>query len=104
MSPPEQLQERVRTLLGADADLYDVRTGDQVREDQKAQFNEFLQIFQYILLAFAAIGLVVGTFIIYNTFSMIVAQRNREFALLRAVGASQRQVSRSVLFERSSSA
>ncbi len=96
---PKQLQERVRTFLGADADLYEVRTGDQVREDQKEQVNEFLQIFQYILLAFAAIGLVVGTFIIYNTFSMIVAQRNREFALLRAVGASQRQVSRSVLFE-----
>ena len=96
---PEQLQERIIAALGADADRYDVRTGDQVREDQKAQVNEFLQIFQYILLAFAAIGLVVGTFIIYNTFSMIVAQRNREFALLRAVGASQRQVSRSVLFE-----
>ena len=46
-----------------------------------------------------AIGLVVGTFIIYNTFSMIVAQRNRELALLRAVGATERQVSRSVLFE-----
>ncbi|MCR5978226.1 FtsX-like permease family protein [Gordonia jinghuaiqii] len=98
VSPP-QLQERVIAALGADAKLYDVRTGDQVREDQKEQVNEFLQIFQYILLAFAAIGLVVGTFIIFNTFSMIVAQRNREFALLRAVGASRRQVSRSVLFE-----
>ncbi|MEO9326333.1 ABC transporter permease [Gordonia aurantiaca] len=96
---PEQLKERVIAALGPAAGLYDVRTGDEVRADQKEQVNEFLQIFQYILLAFAAIGLVVGTFIIYNTFSMIVAQRNREFALLRAVGASRQQVSRSVLFE-----
>ncbi|MFT3716641.1 MAG: ABC transporter permease [Gordonia sp. (in: high G+C Gram-positive bacteria)] len=79
--------------------LYEVRTGEQVREDQKAQVATFLNIFRYILLAFAAIGLVVGTFIIYNTFSMIVAQRNRELALLRAVGASRKNVSRSVLLE-----
>ena len=45
---------------------------------------EFLTIFRYILLAFAAIGLLVGTFIIYNTFSIVVAQRTRELALLRA--------------------
>ncbi|WP_168704962.1 ABC transporter permease [Gordonia paraffinivorans] len=96
---PDELKERVIGALGPAADLYDVRTGDEVRADEKEQVNEFLQIFQYILLAFAAIGLVVGTFIIYNTFSMIVAQRNREFALLRAVGASRQQVSRSVLFE-----
>ena len=96
---PEQLVERVRTALGPAADRLEIRTGDQVRQDQKDQVNQFLDIFQYILLAFAAIGLIVGTFIIYNTFSMLVAQRNREFALLRAVGASRRQVSRSILFE-----
>ncbi|MEE4022207.1 FtsX-like permease family protein [Gordonia sp. PKS22-38] len=94
---PEQLQERVAATLPPDT--YEVRTGDQVRQDQKDQVNEFLTIFTTILLAFAAIGLIVGTFIIYNTFSMIVAQRNRELALLRAVGASRPQVSRSVLFE-----
>lgn len=94
---PAQLQERVDKALPAD--LYKVRTGDQVRQDEKDNVNQFLSIFTGILLAFAAIGLIVGTFIIYNTFSMIVAQRNRELALLRAVGASQKQVSRSVLFE-----
>ena len=94
---PEELQQRVQAALPPDT--YEVRTGDQVRQDQKDQVNEFLTIFTAILLAFAAIGLIVGTFIIYNTFSMIVAQRNRELALLRAVGASRRQVSRSVLFE-----
>ncbi|GAB05107.1 putative ABC transport system permease protein [Gordonia amarae] len=94
---PEQLRDRVAAIV--DPERYDVRTGDQVRDDAKGQFTDFLNIFQGILLAFAAIGLVVGTFIIYNTFSMIVAQRNKELALLRAVGASRRQISRSVLFE-----
>ncbi|KXT58374.1 membrane protein [Gordonia sp. QH-12] len=79
--------------------LYKVRTGEQVREDQKESIQQFLTIFRAILLAFAAIGLLVGTFIIYNTFSMIVAQRNRELALLRAIGASRENVSRSVLLE-----
>lgn len=79
--------------------LYQVRTGEQVRDDQKKNIEQFLTIFRYILLAFAAIGLLVGTFIIYNTFSMIVAQRNRELALLRAIGASRENVSRSVLLE-----
>ncbi|RPA58981.1 FtsX-like permease family protein [Gordonia oryzae] len=93
----DELAKRVSALV--DTDQFKVRTGDQVRADQKAQVNQFLTIFTGILLAFAAIGLIVGTFIIYNTFSMIVAQRNRELALLRAIGASRRQVSRSVLFE-----
>ena len=98
-----QLRDRVAAQLDQkDADgeaLFKVRTGDQVREDQKAEIGQFLTIFRYILLAFAGIGLLVGTFIIYNTFSMIVAQRNRELALLRAIGASQKNVSRSVLLE-----
>ncbi|WP_235831367.1 ABC transporter permease [Gordonia zhaorongruii] len=97
-----QLRDAVHRAIGPAAqvdNLYQVRTGEQVREDQKAQVGEFLTIFRYILLAFAGIGLLVGTFIIYNTFSMIVAQRNRELALLRAVGASRRDVSRSVLLE-----
>ncbi|WP_161895595.1 ABC transporter permease [Gordonia spumicola] len=97
-----ELRDRVHAALG-DAtkvdELYKVRTGDQVRDDEKAAIGDFLTIFRYILLAFAAIGLLVGTFIIYNTFSMIVAQRNRELALLRAIGASRRDVSRSVLTE-----
>ena len=56
----------------------------------------FITIF---LLVFAGISLVVGSFLIINTFSILVAQRSRELALLRALGASRRQVSRSVLFE-----
>ncbi|MEO9221612.1 MAG: FtsX-like permease family protein [Mycobacteriaceae bacterium] len=76
-----------------------VQTGDQVRADTQAQVNQALSFVNYFLLAFGAIALLVGTFIIYNTFSMIVAQRLRELALLRAIGASRRQVSRSVLIE-----
>ena len=48
---------------------------------------------------FAAVALVVGTFLILNTFSIIVAQRTRELALFRALGATRRQVTRSVLLE-----
>ncbi|MFT4085599.1 MAG: ABC transporter permease [Gordonia sp. (in: high G+C Gram-positive bacteria)] len=100
-----QAQTNVREFLAQKqqdpkaASPYKVRTGEQVREDQKAEVSTFLNIFRGILLAFAAIGLIVGTFIIYNTFSMIVAQRNRELALLRAIGASRQDVSRSVLLE-----
>ncbi|MFT4044265.1 MAG: FtsX-like permease family protein [Gordonia sp. (in: high G+C Gram-positive bacteria)] len=98
----KQLRARVQRLVNAAPDNdggLQVRTGAQVRQAEKDRVNQYLTIFTAILLAFAGVGLVVGTFIIYNTFAMIVAQRNRELALLRAVGASRRQVSRSVLFE-----
>jgi len=76
-----------------------VKTGTQVRHDAKRQISNALKFINYFLLAFGAIALLVGTFIIYNTFSMIVAQRLRELALLRAIGASRRQINRSVLLE-----
>ena len=56
----------------------------------------FLDFFRALLLAFAAVALLVATFSIYNTLSIVVAQRTRESALLRALGASRRQVLRSV--------
>ena len=58
-----------------------------------------LGFFNTFLLVFAVIALFVGCFLIYNTFSIIVAQRSREMALLRAIGASRRQVLASVLLE-----
>ena len=70
-----------------------------MRKDAEDTVQTALSFVNYFLLAFGLIALLVGTFIIYNTFSMIVAQRLRELALLRAIGASRRQVSRSVLFE-----
>ena len=93
--PQAELRERVAQALPG----LKVQTGDEVRADAKARINNALSFVNYFLLAFGAIALLVGTFIIYNTFSMIVAQRLRELALLRAIGASRKQVSRSVVFE-----
>jgi putative ABC transport system permease protein len=75
------------------------KTGKQVTKQTQDSVTSALKFINYFLLAFGAIALLVGTFIIYNTFSMILAQRLRELALLRAVGASRRQVNRSVLLE-----
>ena len=67
--------------------------------DQVDEVNEFTKFFQYFLLAFAGIALFVGAFVIFNTFSITVAQRTREFATLRTIGASRRQVLGSVILE-----
>jgi putative ABC transport system permease protein len=75
------------------------RTGTQVRNDDSGGVAGALSFITYILLGFGIVALLVGTFIIYNTFSMIVAQRQRELALLRAIGAGRKQVRRSVTFE-----
>lgn len=75
------------------------QTGDQVASEGEKAINKILSLLDYFLLTFAAIALVVGIFLIVNTFSILVAQRSRELALLRAMGASRRQVNRSVLTE-----
>lgn len=91
--------DKLRNRLAMIYPDYKVLNGEQVRAEAKAQISEALNFLNYFLLAFGAIALIVGTFIIYNTFSMIVAQRLRELALLRAVGASSRQVGGSVVAE-----
>jgi putative ABC transport system permease protein len=75
------------------------QTGDAVAADAKEAIDEVLGFITTFLLVFAAVALVVGIFLIINTFSILVAQRSRELALLRAMGASQRQVNRSVIAE-----
>jgi len=75
------------------------RTGDAYVEENKKKLDKILGFLQTFLLVFAGVALVVGVFIIINTFSILVAQRSRELALLRAMGASRRQVNRSVLLE-----
>ncbi len=75
------------------------RTGDSVVKANQADLDRVLGFLTTFLLVFAAISLVVGTFLIVNTFSILVAQRSRELALLRALGASRGQVNRSVLLE-----
>jgi putative ABC transport system permease protein len=91
-----ELRNRIASVL---PDTFDVKTGAQVKKDTQNDVDTALSFVNYFLLAFGVVALLVGTFIIYNTFSMIVAQRVRELALLRAIGASPRQVSRSVLLE-----
>ena len=74
-------------------------TSTSVAEEQSEQLKEGLGFFRIALLVFAFIALFVGSFQIFNTFSIIVAQRSKELALLRAVGASRRQVLTSVIVE-----
>jgi putative ABC transport system permease protein len=91
----EQLRDRLATALpGAD-----VVTGKAMLAENDRTIKKAVKGLNQGLLAFALIALFVGSFIIYNTFSILVAQRGREMALLRAVGASRRQVLGSVLLE-----
>ncbi|HEX5596984.1 MAG TPA: FtsX-like permease family protein [Micromonosporaceae bacterium] len=93
---PAELRDRIAAQLG---DGYVVKTGEQLAKDSAEGLQDGLAFFNKILLGFAAVALFVGIFLILNTFSIIVAQRTRELALLRAVGASRRQVINSVLVE-----
>ncbi|QNE76917.1 FtsX-like permease family protein [Streptomyces finlayi] len=92
----EQLLKSVKPLLPKFAYA---ETGQALAADQAAQIKKELNNLNIMLLAFAGIALFVGVFLIANTFTMLVAQRTRELALMRAVGASRRQVKRSVLLE-----
>ena len=74
-------------------------SGQTAAEEQAIAIQEGLAFFNTFLLSFAAIALFVGTFTIANTFRIIVTQRTRELALLRALGASARQVNQMVLIE-----
>ncbi len=91
-----ELRDQVRPLLPAGVEAV---TGDKAADESASAINEALSFISTFLLVFAGVSLVVGTFLIINTFSILVAQRSRELALFRALGASRRQVSRSVLFE-----
>ena len=93
-SPRQQLAEAARTVL---PEGVEARTGDEVVETNKKALDQILGFITTFLLVFAGVSLVVGIFLIINTFSILVAQRSRELALLRALGASRRQVNRSVL-------
>ncbi|MDF4251082.1 ABC transporter permease [Streptomyces sp. WMMB303] len=74
-------------------------TGKKLADEESKQIEQGMSGMKTSLLVFAGIALFVGIFIIANTFTMLVAQRTKELALLRAVGASRRQVTRSVLIE-----
>jgi putative ABC transport system permease protein len=78
---------------------YEVVDRTAVVEEGQQSIGQFIDIFQNVLLGFAFVTLFVSSFLIYNTFRIVVGQRVRELALLRAVGASPRQVFVSVLGE-----
>src|SRR5207247_5613410 len=76
-----------------------VETGQAQGKKEAKNITAGLSFIKYLLLAFAAIALFVGSFVIFNTIAITVTQRTREFATLRTLGASRRQVLRSVLVE-----
>ena len=78
---------------------FEAATADKLVKESQSQVNQFLGIISTFLLVFALIAVLVGGFIIVNTFSILVAQRVRELALLRALGARRSQVTRMVLIE-----
>lgn len=93
----EELASRINALgLG---DSVEVVTGHDASESAREQVQAVMGQITTFMLVFAAIALVVGTFLIVNTFSILVAQRTRELALFRALGARRKQVLRGVLFE-----
>lgn len=93
-----ELKDRIRSAL-PQPDLI-VQTGREDADEQASILNNLIgKIIRYALLAFAGVAILVGAFIIYNTFSITVAQRTREFAMLRTIGASRRQILASVIGE-----
>jgi len=94
---PEELAPRVAAALPPSVS---VKTGAQAAADATAETADAIGSFLTpVLLAFAGVSVFVGAFIIFNAFSITVAQRRREFAMLRALGASRRQVLTSVVAE-----
>lgn len=93
---PQELKRRLQAALPG---TVVVRTGSEQAASQSKDIRDNLGFLRTALLAFAGIALFVGAFIIFNTFSITVVQRTREFALLRTLGATRRQVMASVLSE-----
>ena len=92
---PETLVDDLQPLLPPNAEA--LTSKEQTREDLKSV--SFTKYIRYFLLSFAGVALFVGAFVIFNTLSITVAQRIREFATLRTIGASRRQVLGSVALE-----
>ena len=93
---PEELRDRVREVLPETAEAV---TGQESADETAGDIKQALGFFNTFLLVFAGVALFVGAFLIFNTFTILVAQRQRELALLRALGASRRQVVGSMLAE-----
>ena len=96
-STQQELADRIAASL-ADPEV-EVLTGEQITEENQSAVEQSLSFITIFLSIFALISMFVGSFIIYNVFSISAAQRTRENALLRAVGASRGQVTRSMFIE-----
>ena len=93
---PEQLTANLKQALPHAAQ---VETGQENTQSQKDDVGEFIGFIKTALLIFAGVSLFVAAFLIFNTFSITVAQRTREFAMLRTIGANRRQIVGSVVLE-----
>lgn len=92
----QQLKASIAGRLPSGAEAL---TGEEITSEMRGDMDRAFGFFNTFLLVFAAIGLVVACFTIYNTFQIIVTQRTKEMALLRALGATRRQVLTAQLFE-----
>lgn len=92
------LAKRIDAALPTELKL-ETLTGAEITAEVQGQIKDVLNIFSTFLIIFSYIALGIGSFVIYNVFSITAAQRQRENALLRAIGASRRQVSRALLIE-----
>jgi putative ABC transport system permease protein len=93
---PEELKAAIAAELGRG---YAVRTGEEQAEKSAQDLSDALGFIRTALLVFAAVAVLVGGFLIFNTFAVTVAQRSREFALMRTLGASRNQILLSVIAE-----
>lgn len=93
---PEELRDRIQKVVPDDLL---VETGTENADRQASEIKDNLSFLSIALLAFAAISLFVGSFVIFNVFSITVAQRTREFGMLRTLGAGRPQILRTVLIE-----
>jgi putative ABC transport system permease protein len=91
-----ELTRRINTVIPSDTEAL---TGQAVAKETSEDIKAGLSLINKMFLVFAGVALFVGSFIIWNTFTMIVSQRSREIALLRAIGATRRQVMRNLLTE-----
>lgn len=99
LEPGASVETVAAALAAALPDNVEVVANEQLVEEQADEFNEVIGFFRNFLLGFAIVILVVSSFIIYNTFTILVGQRIRELGLLRALGASGNQVTAMVIGE-----
>jgi putative ABC transport system permease protein len=93
---PQQLAANLSRTL---PNTVEAQTGEENAQSQKDDVAEFIGFLKTALLIFAGVALFVASFLIFNTFSITVAQRTREFAMLRTLGANRRQIVGSVVLE-----